>query len=93
LKTLESLRISAILVVIFPPDLSKISEVGTVKYRKGYGIILEATDESRRAEYRRVGYYETWHVDWFHLNGGEDDKSFYEEVEESGKKLRAISMV
>ena len=64
-----------------------------MKYRKGYGIILEATDESRRAEYRRVGYYETWHVDWFHLNGGEDDKSFYEEVEESGKKLRAISMV
>jgi hypothetical protein len=82
-----------VLTVIFLPDISEISEVGTAKHGKGYGIILEATDESRRAEYRRVGYYESWHVDWFHLNGSEDDESFYEEVEESGQKLRAISIV
>jgi hypothetical protein len=77
-----------LLTVIHPPDLVK---AWTVLFGNKYGIILEATDESNRAEYRRVGYYESWRVHWSHLD--EDNELFYEEVEENGQKLRVISIV
>jgi len=56
-----------------------------------YGIILEPTDESRRGEYRRVGYYESGGASSFPLD--EDDELLYEGVEENGEKLRVISIV
>jgi hypothetical protein len=54
------------------------------------GLVLEATDTPKRAEYRRVGYLEFTLANEFR---GKDDKSLYEEVEESGTKLRVINII
>ncbi|PQE04348.1 Heterokaryon incompatibility protein [Rutstroemia sp. NJR-2017a BBW] len=57
------------------------------------GIILEATEASKRAEYRRVGSWTSGNVKDLEEKSDDSDESLYEEVEENGTKLRVITII
>jgi hypothetical protein len=59
------------------------------------GLILEATDELRRAEYRRIGCYSKGRA-WKYepeMPLHEDDELLYEVIKENGKKLHVINII
>ncbi|PQE24742.1 heterokaryon incompatibility protein [Rutstroemia sp. NJR-2017a WRK4] len=57
------------------------------------GIILEATETSKMAEYRRVGSWKSGDVKDLEEKSDDSNELLYEEVEENGTKLRVITII